>query len=253
MSFSFLIANTGLNIEWFFILCGISLSASFISASIGLGGGMLVLASMALVMPPFVLIPIHGVIQIGSNLGRASLLIRSISFSIVPAFILGSSIGILLGTHFLITLPKPLLQLFLALFVLYTTWAPKIQSSNPKALTFFGVGIGSSFISMFVGATGPIIAPFIAAACKERQQVVATHAAIMFCQHSFKIFSFGLLGFAFGPYIPLLIGMVGFGFIGTYAGRKLLNRLPEEIFRWGLKFILSFIALKLLYNAIIQY
>lgn len=253
MTYSFLITDTGLDLWLFIVLCGVSFTASFISASLGLGGGMLVLASMALALPPMVLIPIHGVIQIGSNLGRGLLFFRSISFTIIPAFILGSVIGVTLGTHFLITLPKPVLQIFLAIFVIYATWAPKIQASNPKSRTFMFVGMCSSFISMFVGATGAIIAPFISAACTERQQVVATHAAAMFCQHGIKILSFGLIGFAFGPYIPLLIGMVGCGFVGTYIGKHILNKLPEKVFRTGLRTILTLIAIKLLYNAIIQF
>ncbi len=61
--------------------------------------------------------------------------------------------------------------------------------------------------------------------------------------------AFGILGFAFGPYIPLLIGLIGFGFAGTFAGKQALNRLPEEIFRMVLKIILTLISLRLLYGA----
>jgi uncharacterized membrane protein YfcA len=253
MTFSYLIADTGLDVWWFIILCGASFTGSMISASLGLGGGMLVLATMALVLPPVVLIPVHGVIQIGSNLGRAILMFRSIAFSILPALAIGSIIGVTVGIHVLITLPTTVLQLVLAIFIIYITWAPKIQASNPKARTFFGLGIVSSFLTMFVGATGPIIATFISAACKERQSVVATHASAMFFQHSIKIISFGFIGFAFGPYIPLLIAMIGFGFAGTYVGQLILHKLPEKTFRQGLKIVLTLIALKLLYNVMMQY
>ena len=61
-------------------------------------------------------------------------------------------------------------------------------------------------------------------------------------QHAFcrdydrlKIVTFALLGFAFGPYLAPLIGLVTFSFIGSYAGKLLLNRLPEQIFRVALK------------------
>ena len=68
-------------------------------------------------------------------------------------------------------------------------------------------------------------------------------------QHLFKVIAFGMLGFAFGPYIPLLVGLLAFGAFGTYAGRAVLNRLPEKVFRVGLQAILTLLALRLLYAA----
>jgi uncharacterized membrane protein YfcA len=62
--------------------------------------------------------------------------------------------------------------------------------------------------------------------------------------------AFGAVGFAFGPYLPLLAGLLACGFAGTYAGRHLLDRLPERAFRIGLKTILTAIALRLLYSAV---
>ena len=68
-------------------------------------------------------------------------------------------------------------------------------------------------------------------------------------QHLFKVIAFGVLGFAFGPYIPLLVGLLGFGALGTLAGRHILNRLPEHVFRIGLQTILTLLAIRLLYEA----
>ena len=64
METDFLITGTGLDLWWFFILTGVSFLASFISSVLGLGGGMLLIAVMALALPPVVLIPIHGAIQL---------------------------------------------------------------------------------------------------------------------------------------------------------------------------------------------
>ena len=71
----------------------------------------------------------------------------------------------------------------------------------------------------------------------------------MTIQHGFKIVAFGVVGFAFGPYLPLLAGLLGCGFAGTCIGRQVLHRLPERAFRIGLKAILTAIALRLLYGA----
>lgn len=53
------------------LLLGTSFLASLITVAFGIGGGALLLAVMAVTMPPAALIPVHGVVQVGSNLGRA--------------------------------------------------------------------------------------------------------------------------------------------------------------------------------------
>ncbi len=244
-----LLDGTGLALWSFLLLCGVSFLGSFVAAALGLGGGGLTIAAMALFLPPAVLIPVHGMVQLGSNGGRAALLRSHILIEILPAFLLGTILGAALGVQLVIALPIALLQGVLAAFILYTTWAPKFRASNPGKKTFFGLGAVGAFVTMFVGATGPLVAPFAAAASDQRQQVVATHAALMTIQHGLKIVAFGAVGFAFGPYLPLLAGLLGCGFAGTYAGRHLLHRLPERAFRIGLKAILTAIALRLLYGA----
>ena len=245
--------STGIDLWVFILLCGVSFLGSFISASMGIGGGGLVLATMALYLPAPILIPIHGVVQIGSNIGRAALMSSHVITRIVPVFLVGTIVGALIGGKFVVSLPIPVLQFVLAVFILYSTWAPKFSTSKPGKLAFFNVGVLSTFLTMFVGATGPLIAPFIAASSKNREEVVATHAMLMSIQHSLKIIVFGFLGFAFGPYLPLLAGLLICGFAGTWAGKKMLARLPEKIFRAGLKAILTLIALRLLFGAFAEW
>jgi len=245
-----MLSGTGLDIWAVAILCGVSFLGGFITAGLGLGGGTLVFATMALFLTPTVLIPVHGVVQLGSNVGRAVLFFRHIYFKFVPVFLAGTFLGAVIGGNLFIALPISTLKLILALFILYATWAPKITASDPGKKTFFGLGAIGAFVTMFVGATGTLVMPFAAAACEKRQQVIATHAMLMTVQHALKLITFGILGFAFGPYIPLLVGLLGFGFAGTYAGKHALNLLPEKMFRTGLKIILTLIAIRLFYGAL---
>ena len=245
--------GTELTLLIFAGLCAISFVGSLIAAALGLGGGLLVLATMAMVLPPTVLIPIHGVVQIGSNGFRALIMLKHVKYTLIPAFMVGTLIGATIGGKMVFALETWVLQAVLGLFVIYATWAPKFRSSNPGPVKFLGVGAVGGFATMFVGGTGPLVAPFVNAACGERQEVVATHASLMTFQHLFKVIAFGVLGFAFGPYIPLLIGLLAFGALGTLAGRHILNRLPEHVFRIGLQTILTLLAIRLLYEATTAY
>jgi uncharacterized membrane protein YfcA len=241
--------GTGLSFWVFVGLCASSFLGSFVTAAFGLGGGVLTLATMALALPPPVLIPVHGVVQFGSNLGRTILMLRQVLVSVVPAFLGGTLIGAMVGIHLVVTLPTWVLQTVLAAFILYATWGPRFRSQRPSLARFFAVGAVSTLATMFVGATGALVAPFVAAACPHRQQVVGTHGLLMSIQHGFKVIAFGAIGFAFGPYVPLLVGLLLSGFLGTYAGRLTLNRLPESVFRIGLRLLLTLLVLRLLYSA----
>ena len=249
---AYLVAGTDLSLLNFWYLCGIAFVASFITAAFGLGGGVLALVAMATVLPPAVLIPLNGVVQLGSNFGRAVIMLRDVLKTFIPVFLIGTIIGVTIGGQVVVALPTHVLMVILGLFVLYATWGPRPKASRPGKKTFFLVGLVGAFVTMFVGATGPLVAPFAAAASDKRQEVVATHAAMMTIQHGLKLVVFGLLGFAFGPYIPLMAGMLAFGFAGTFAGKHTLNVIPEKAFRIIFKIGITALALRLLYRGLIE-
>ena len=245
----FFLNGTGVELWEFGLLCIVSFLGSLITASVGLGGGTLTLATMALLMPPTVLIPIHGFVQLGSNFGRALLLYRDVLRDIIPTFVVGTIIGAIIGGQVVVALPVEILQIILSVFILYTVWIPALKAQIFRKFTFISVGAIGAFTTMFVGATGPLIAPFVIAASKDRKQIVGTHASLMTIQHSFKLIVFGFIGFSFAPYVLLIISLISFGFVGTYMGKLALNRLSENIFRRALKLVLTFMALKLSYDA----
>ena len=230
-------------------LVALSLATSALTAAAGIGGGLVLLSVMASFLPPVIVIPIHGVVQLGSNAGRAALLREHIDRRILVPFALGSVLGIVVGAKLFVALPTPVLQVILGLFILACVWLPKLKAARIPDRGFSVVGLVGSFCTMFVGATGPFVASFITPERLPRHAVVATHAACMTVQHSLKVIAFGFLGFAFVPWVPLLAAMVGAGFLGTMLGKRLLDRLPHDIFARVFKIILSVLALRLLYAA----
>ena len=151
-----LIAGTPLDILGFSGLCGISFLGSFIAASLGLGGGLLVLATMTLFLPPAVLVPLHGIVQVGSNGFRIWLMRGDALYTVAPAFIVGTLLGAWIGGKTVFALETWVLQMILGLFVLYATWAPSFTSRKPGPVKFLSVGIAGGFATMFVGGTGPL-------------------------------------------------------------------------------------------------
>ncbi|MBL4640003.1 MAG: hypothetical protein JKY57_05685 [Kordiimonadaceae bacterium] len=68
-------------------------------------------------------------------------------------------------------------------------------------------------------------------------------------QHSTKVVVFSLLGFSFAPYLPLILLLVAFGFVGTLIGWQMLDSLSEEVFTKVLSVVLTLLAVRLLWFA----
>ena len=199
-----LLTNNGdLSLFNFLILCLSSFVTSTITASFGLGGGALLILIMVNILNPLVIIPIHAVIQISSNSTRALMLRKNINYKFISPFIIGSLVGVSIAGIILIDLPKFIIQSLIGIFILYSLYIPQAKNIKITKWSIGLIGTISSFLTMFVGASGPIMAPFIRSFTENRQSTVATQAAFMTWKHGIKIIVFIILGFSFENYIPL--------------------------------------------------
>ena len=231
------------------LLIVVSFFTSALTAAVGIGGGVALLAVLVSIAPPAIALPVHGIVQIGSNAGRAGLMRKHIRWDIFQPFAWGSLLGIIAGALVFVALPTATLQILLGVFILYSVWAPKLRPADIPLRGFALVGAVATFCTMFVGATGPMLAAFLSPVRFQRHNVVATHATCMTLQHSLKAVAFGFLGFNYWPWLVLLAAMIGSGFVGTMVGCHVLNKLPEQVFRRGFQIILTLLALRLLWSA----
>jgi uncharacterized membrane protein YfcA len=230
-------------------LVALSFGTSLITATFSLGGGTLMVAALALVFPPAVVVPLHGCVQLGSNGGRALVQRGHIQWHLIVWISLGAFFGTMVGGQFATLLPQTWFELAIGGFVLVTTWLPQPRILGSSRTVQVVGGAVISAVSMVVGATGPLVATFIKGLA-DRRQLVATHAMLMTIQNVFKVLTFTALGFAFGAYLPLIIAMVLAGLAGTAIGSHLLVRVPEHIFRIGFRLVLNAVALDLIRDAI---
>ncbi len=231
-------------------LIALSFVTSTLTGALGLSGGLLMLAAMTQLLPPVVLVPVHGVVQVGSNAGRAVIMRRDIARALVLPFLLGSLVGVTMGAQIVGMLPRSVLLIVLGAFILWSVWTPKLRPAHLPARWFTLVGAVSSFCTMFVGATGPLVAAFLVPDPLTRHQSVATHAAFMTLQHGLKVAAFTALGFGFLPWLPMLALMIGLGFLGTMLGRRLLDHMPEKRFATWFRLMLTALAVKIVADGI---
>jgi uncharacterized membrane protein YfcA len=231
-------------------LLSFSFLGSFITAAFGIGGGAVLIAVLATLLPASAIIPVHGLVQLGSNIGRAALMFQHIHRAVVLPFFVGSFVGVSLGSAFVVQLDAGMIQIGVGVFILWSILM------KPPAIMRHSAGVSgaiSSFLTMFFGATGPFIAAFLKTQKLERLGHTATHATLMSIQHALKTVAFGFLGFAFSVWAGLITLLVLSGFLGTIAGRYVLMRINENVFRFTLNLLLAILALRLIYYGSIAF
>lgn len=232
------------------VLLTTSFATSMLTAAMGIGGGVLLLAVMATIVPGAGLIPVHGLVQMGSNANRAVMTREHIDWSLTHLFIAGAVLGALIASLIVVQLPVSTIQLAVAGFILFMVWGPRPSKHEVSAPGLVLAGAVTTIISMFVGATGPLVAAFVHRLGFDKYRTVASFAACMTVQHLLKIAVFGFIGFAFLDWLPMVVGMIATGFAGTWFGLHILKKVPAERFQLLFKLILSALALKLIWQVL---
>ena len=239
-----------LTLGWAFALVIMSFIASAFTVAFGIGGGVALIAIMLQILPPAVVIPIHGLVQTGSNAGRAWAMRTHVNVSILRWFAIGAIVGAIIATQVFFGLPTRWLTIALGVFILWSLLGPTFKASSISDRGFLGVGAVATFLSVFLGVAGPIVAAFWNREKLGKEGQVATHGAVMTLLHSLKCVAFGFLGFAYSEWLPFIIVMVVSGYAGTLVGKKVLSRMDEKSFAIGFKTVLTLLAIRLIWQGL---
>ena len=245
------------------ILIAAAFITSSISAILGMGGGIILLGIMAIIIPEgYVVVALHGIIQLVSNVTRSYVFRKNIKGKIIRQYFPGVLLGLCLSAIIMILIEcinvqsakdikvdilKPLIGIFIIWFLFGRR--PQVKDKQPH---FFGVGALSGLTTTFIGATGPLIAPFFLKGKLTKEEIIANKAVCQAISHAGKIplfiIFFNYNYFAeLGLLIPLTIAV----FIGTNFGKQILQFIPEQVFRILFKVALTLIAIKLIIDEII--
>lgn len=197
-------------------------------------------------MPVSSLIPVHGAVQLGSNAGRLFVWREHLAWMPLGFFTLGAIAGAIAGMPLSASIDENLSRILLGLFVLLTVWWKPPQPGSTGRHVFALGGFLTTFATLFLGATGPLAAVFLARGLPDRHAFSATHAAAMTVQHGLKIAAFTLAGFTFHQWLGLVAIMIATGYAGTLAGSRLLDSFSPERFRLLFRWLVTLLAVVLL-------
>lgn len=206
------------------------------------------MATLTLVFPPSVAIPLMGPASAGSLVGRIALFWRDINWRICLMFGLGALVGVALGVSVFFSLPENALRVGLALLLLLLIWVPPSLWLKDRQIPFAPVGVAHTFIATALGLGGLLQAVLINTRIT-KASLTGTLAFCMFSADVMKVVGYGSLGFDFRPYLPHIIVATLVGFAGAWAGKRVSHRISDAVFRVVFKSIVTFVALRLIWQA----
>lgn len=231
-----------------------SLAAFFtamFTATAGTGGGVMLMSVMAGHLAPHILIPVHGVVQFSSCGSRAILTRKHIIKGYLKQYFVGALAGLLLGLAFSPSLDEKIFLPTLAGFILIITWVPVGLIASRIPGRFFSAGVLQTYLSLLVGATGPVSSAVLIQEDINHQRFVSTNAALMSCMHFLKICFFVWYGFSLVDHGGLLVSMAVATVLGSWCGSKITPLIPSRYSKPMVKAIISVLAVRLLFKSIV--
>ena len=216
----------------FALLTLVAFLAATIAGITGFGGAAILLPALVLAYGTRDAIPILTVAQLVGNGSRVWFNRRSIDFSVVGWFALGGVPAAIAGGILFARAPLSILTRGLGVFlILLVVW--RHSQSKPLRMPLRGfvlLGAGASFLSALMGSVGPLMAPFFLAYGLTKAAYIGTEALTTVIMHFTKLVVYRqtsvlsghsiIAGLSFGPAMIL----------GSYVGKRIVDRLPERAF-----------------------
>jgi len=193
-------------------------------------------------------------LHVFGNLGRVSFFRHGLDRRLMIRFGLPSVILTLLGAALVAYLPQILLKGILGVFlIIYSAlfmWRDDLHLRPTVANSVLGGGL-SGFLAGLIGTGGALRGAFLTAFNLPKERYIATAAAIAIAVDLTRIpvyLSQNFLDSSLYWYLPVLFILA---IAGSFIGRRILDKIPQKLFRRlvlaaillvGLKFVLDMIS-----------
>lgn len=214
------------------LLAVVAFLAATLAAVSGFGGAAVLLPVLVLVFGVRDAIPILTVAQLIGNASRVWFNRRELDWKVVGWFALGGVPMAFLGGLLFATAPlKALTRLLGAFLLVIVVW--RHARPTPKRLPlrgFTALGAGSSFLSALLGSVGPLMAPFFLAYGLVKGAYIGTEALATVVMHVTKLVAYHQAAVLSGSAVLVGLALGPLMVAGSYAGKHIVDRLPERVF-----------------------
>jgi uncharacterized protein len=220
-----------------------------ISGAAGFGGALILLPILTNTLGAKTAIPLLTIAQLWGNISRAWFGYKEISWKPALYFILGAVPLSIVGSRLFVDLPKGYITTGIGILLIGIVVLRRLgirQFNIGQTGLFFG-GALTGFLSGLAGSAGPLGAAFFLQLNLPAVAYVASEAVTAIAMHLTKIMVYqryaliDLQAIAYGALLG--IGMV----LGSWTGKKIIERLPRDKFVTFVELLLLISALQLIF------
>lgn len=177
---------------------------------------------------------ITALFHVFSNLSKISLFRKGFRKSIVLWMGIPALVGVTGGAVLSAAIDPFWLEVSLALFLVFLSafflWKENMVLSPTRTLSFWG-GLSSGFLAGLVGTGGSVRGLALAAFNLEKEIFIATSAMIDLGVDSTRAVVYSMNGFVHSHDLWLIPILIVVGFVGSWIGKLLLEKIPQDYFR----------------------
>ncbi len=213
-------------------LCLAAFLTSVLSGVIGFGGAMIFLPVLIWVYGAKASVPILTVSVLLGNASRVYFNKRELNLKLVLLFSLGAIPFAILGSFVYVGLPAYWIKKGIAVFLILTVILRHIKKNFHLTQTwiFTPLGMLTGFLSALMGGVGPVSSPFFLAYGLTKEAFVGTEALCAVGMHLVKSVTYFQLGVLSPKEFMIGLGFGAFMMLGSFAAKKVLERLPRDKF-----------------------
>jgi hypothetical protein len=231
------------------VLIATALIGSTIGGVAGFGAGVLLLPVLAWTMGVRAAVPILTVTMFLGNLSRVWWSRQEMDGGVVARFLCGAVPATIVGAILYAGARAEWLGSLIGAFLISAVPLRRLLARGHfrvRLAHFPALGGLFGFLSALVATTGPIVSPFFLAYGLRRGAYIATEAACALGMHLTRGIVFAR--YALLTWDTLILGVVlgSTMFLGSWAGRRLIERMSERLFLVLIEALLIVMGLKLL-------
>jgi uncharacterized protein len=218
--------------DWILVI-GLGVLAGGVTTVAGMGGGMLLVAALALMLDPLTALSATAIGLLVGNLHRVWMYRQTLSWTAAGPMVAGAVPGALLAGLVIAWLPTWLLfGLMLALGVLGAVRQLGGWTFSPPAWSGVPLGVVTGTVTATSGGGGLLVAPWVLSHGLVGGGYVGTVGLIAASLHIARIVAYGLGGasgvqaWAYGAVLAVLSP------VGNLLGHAVRERLDEPTQRW---------------------
>jgi uncharacterized protein len=222
--------------------------AAAVSGSVGFGGALLLLPLLTRTVGPTIGVPLLTVAQLVGNLSRALLGARAIAWRPALAFLVTAVPASVVGSYCFVELPKALVTRLIGVAILVLVvlkWRGQLDFViRTRHLAAAGAAVG--FLSGLVGSAGPLGAAAFLSLDLPPVSYIATEATTAVAMHAVKLLVYGHFVQFDEMVWRLAVVLSSAMVLGTWVGKKTVERLSVERFRIVIGGLLVALALQMI-------